>query len=76
MQLSELRKRARLTRSAATFRGDEGLVPDVRGSLRPIDCIERKLGTLLPGETSGIAPQLQRGSVAHEATRVVRKLPK
>lgn len=55
MQLSELRKRLRLSQRAATFRGDEGLIPDVRGGLRPVDCIERKLGTLLTEETL-IAP--------------------
>jgi hypothetical protein len=52
MQLSELRKRVRSTRGTATFRGDEGLIPDSRGGLRPIDCIERKLCTLLADETS------------------------
>ena len=51
MQLSELRKRVRLTRGIATFRGDEGLVPDSRGNLRPVDCIEQKLDTLLTEET-------------------------
>jgi len=55
MQLSDLRKRLRMTKRAATFRGDEGLIPDARCGLRPVDCIERKLGTLLTEETL-IAP--------------------
>jgi hypothetical protein len=52
MQLSELRKRICSPRDAATFRGDEGLIPDSRGGVRPMDCIERKLYTLLADETS------------------------
>jgi hypothetical protein len=76
MQLSELRKRVRLTRGAATFRGDEGLIPDIRGGLRPVDCIERKLGKLLTDETSVVAPQLRRGSVAHKVPRVARQSAK
>ena len=55
MQLSELRKRDRLVRGKPTFRGDEGLVLDSRGNLRPVDCIERKLGTLLT-EEAPVAP--------------------
>jgi hypothetical protein len=52
MQLSELRERVGSTRGAATFRGDESLIPDNRGGLRPMDCIERKLCTLLADEAS------------------------
>lgn len=67
MQLSELRKRLRVARGAATFRGDEGLIPDVRGGLRPADCIERKLGTLLTEETL-VAPGGSRGNGARKET--------
>lgn len=73
MQLSELRKRVRRIRGIATFRGDEGLVPDARGSLKPIDCIERKLGTLLIDEASVHPPQAQRGTGEVHEIRVARR---
>ena len=66
MQLSELRKRLRLSQRAATFRGDEGLIPDIRGGLRPVDCIERKLGTLLTEETLIAPSEFQRETASRQ----------
>ncbi|HEX4000789.1 MAG TPA: hypothetical protein VHX65_19730 [Pirellulales bacterium] len=75
MQLSELRKRDRLTRGVATFRGDEGLVPDSRGGLRPVDCIERKLGTLLTEEVAVAPTRFTRSSGLGNDGRPSRKTP-
>jgi hypothetical protein len=74
MQLSELRKRVRLFRGTATFRGDEGLIPDSRGALTPVDCIERKLGTLLTEETLVAPGGSPRGSGARKESRGGRRI--
>jgi len=73
MQLSELRKRDRVNRGAPTFRGDEGLVLDSRGGLRPVDCIERKLGTLLTEEATVAPGGFARFSGARDTSRTPRK---
>jgi hypothetical protein len=74
MQLSELRKRVRLPRGGvAELRGDESLIPDIRGGLRPVDCIERKLGTLLPEETSTAPDTSPRSNSIRREMHVVRK---
>lgn len=74
MQLSDLRKRLRLTERAAAFRGDEGLIPDVRGGLRPADCIERKLGTLLTEETLIAPGGSPRGTASSKENRGGRRI--
>lgn len=53
MEFSERRKFERSLRVSTVSRGEESLVPDSRNALSPVDCIERKLGTLLPGEVDG-----------------------
>jgi hypothetical protein len=58
MQLSELRNRVGLTPGAATFRGDESLIPDSRSGLRPMDCIDQKLNKLLAEDSSNRAREL------------------
>jgi hypothetical protein len=73
MQLSELRKRVYLTRGVTAFRGDEGLIPDARGNLRPVDCIEQKLDTLLTDETAVVPPKVNRANGATREVRVARR---
>ena len=51
MRLSDLRKRDNSARRSPPSRGDESLVPDRRGGMRSVDCIERKLGSLLRKES-------------------------
>jgi hypothetical protein len=58
MQFSELRKRDHTTRGATMFRGDESLVPDSRSGMRPVDCIDRKLGTLLTDDAAGVPGEM------------------
>ncbi len=53
MQLLELRNRLRFPDASAAFHGgDESLIPDIRGSLRPVDCVDRKLNKLLAEDSS------------------------
>lgn len=72
MQLSDLRKRVRFPRGLAELRGDESLILDSRGGLRPVDCVERKLGTLLTEETS-ITPSALRSSNVRRDIRIARR---
>lgn len=61
MQLSDLRNRDVLAPRVPAYRADESLVPDRRGGMRPVDCIERKLGSLLSDETSVAPGRFPRG---------------
>jgi hypothetical protein len=62
-----------LSRGVTAFRGDEGLVPDARGNLRPVDCIERKLDTLLTDETVVVPPKVIRANGAQREIRLARR---
>ena len=70
MHLSELRNRLRLPLGAAAFRGDECLIPDIRGGLRPVDCIDRKLNKLLAEDSSNRAGRSPHGSGACDAAAI------
>ncbi len=61
MQLSDLRSRDILVGRRPTLRADESLVFDRRSGMRPVDCIDRKLGLLLSDETMAARGQFPRG---------------
>jgi hypothetical protein len=47
MNFFAFKNRNVMKRFSKTMHGDEGLVTDLRGDLKPIDCVERKLSSLL-----------------------------
>ena len=59
MQLLRTTQPRSLPHSVATFHGVESLILDIRGSLRPVDCVDRKLNKLL-AEDSSNAPRSVR----------------
>jgi hypothetical protein len=69
MQFSELRKRDHSARGVTIFRGDESLVPDSRCGMRPVDCIERKLGTLLTDDAAMAPDEVLPASAVRSAAR-------
>jgi hypothetical protein len=62
MQLSELKKRIKPKNRSASFLGDEGLVLDGRSTMKPVECVDRKLRSLL--------------SVGSSVTELLRRTPR